>query len=140
MRKNFARYAAAVGILMTFVLLAVRPAIGQTRTADKNWWLVTAASIASNVADVENTQFCLRHGCREVNPLQGGHPSRLRAYGVTLPITGLMTYLSYKWKRQDDYDRAVLGRTAKVRWYVPQVVNLGIHGFGLAFTFASTGR
>jgi hypothetical protein len=111
------------------------------KTADRKWWLTNAASWASTVADIENTQYCMRHGCREGNPLFfSSHPTRLRQYEVMAPIAALTTWLSYKWKREDEADVVHYHRRAAVKWYAPAITNIGVHSFGLAFTFSSTGR
>jgi hypothetical protein len=109
-------------------------------TADKAWWLVNLTSWVATVADIENTQAVLRAGGQEGNPIYGSHPSRLRAYAIAAPLAGLTSWVSYRWKREDDHDKAVLGRVAKVRWYASPLVNAGTHGFGIAFTLAATGR
>jgi hypothetical protein len=113
------------------------------RTADKAWWAANLLSWGLTAADVENTQYCFHAmaTCYETNPIFGSrHPSRLRMYAITAPLAGFTSWLSYKWKREDDQDRAILGRTAAVRWYVAPFINAGAHSFGLGFTLVNTGR
>jgi hypothetical protein len=110
------------------------------KTADRAWWLVNSASWAISIADVENTQYVMRLGGREGNPIYGSHPSRLRAYAISGGIAGLTTYLSYRWKKQDDLDFIQYHKYYKIRWWSVDLVNVGAHGFGLAFTFAATGK
>jgi len=46
---------------------------------------------ASTIADIEGTEACLKRGtCREVNPLMGSKPSRLRAYGTAMPLNAFV--------------------------------------------------
>src|SRR5712691_2021905 len=134
--KRLVKYLALliIGLFPAF-------AAAQThRTADKAWWGLNVASWASTVADVENTELVLRHGGRELNPLYGPHPSHLRMYAISAPLAGLSTWLSYRWKREDDADKIKYGYTARVRWYIAPVINLGAHGFGVGFTLMETGR
>lgn len=144
--RKCVRVAVAPSILGLIALTWAFPASGQTRTpsttrtADKAWWLITAASIGSTVADVENTQYVLRHGGQEGNPVFGQHPTRLRMYAITGALTGLSTWVSYRWKKVDDQDKITYGYTAKVRWYAVPLVNVGAHGFGVGFTLGATGR
>jgi hypothetical protein len=112
-------------------------------TADKSWWAVNALSWASVVADVENTQYCFRAEptCQESNPVFGSrHPSRARMYSIMAVPAAFTTWLSYKWKREDDRDTAILGRTAKIRWYIAPLIHLGGHGFAIGLTLVNTGR
>jgi hypothetical protein len=124
------------------MLLLPLSAKAQNRTADKAWWLVTAASVGATVADIENTQFCMKDfHCQEGNPIYfSRRPSRLRMYSINAGIMAPMLYYSYKWKREDDADRAAGRQLAKYRWYAIPVINIAAHGFGLTITLSSTGR
>lgn len=127
-------------IIMVLLLpLSVR---AQGRTADKAWWLMTAASVGATVADIENTQYCMKDfHCREGNPIYfSRRPTRLRMYSINAGIMAPMLYYSYKWKREDDIDRAAGRQLAKYRWYVIPVINVATHGLGLTITLSSTGR
>lgn len=130
-------------LLVLIIVLSVPGALfAQQRTADKTWWLVTAASVGATVADAENTQYCLRDPhCQEGNPFYfSRRPSRLRMYAVNAAFVVPETFYSYKWKREDDADR-VAGRTlAKWRWYAMPIINMVTHGLGVTITLAATGR
>ena len=46
------------------------------------------ANLASTIADIEGTEACLRsHTCTEGDPLFGTNPSRVKSYGIGIPIT-----------------------------------------------------
>jgi len=110
------------------------------RTADKAFWITTAISVASTVADMENTRLVLNTGGRELNPLYGAHPDRLRQYSVSGALFALATYVSYRAKRRQDAEIAFGVRPEHPKWIVSQLANIGTHAFGIAFTIGSTGK
>lgn len=85
---------------------------------DKTWWQAAknpgllvgfAFNLASTVADVEGTEACLgAHTCTEMNPLLGKRPTRLRAYGTTVPIT-LAIYSYDAWLKKTGNGNFVFG-------------------------------
>lgn len=112
-------------------------------TIDKAFILVNGLSLLSTVADVENTHYALVHDphVQEANPFYfSKHPSRARMYEVNSIFFVPETLLAYKWKREDDADRAAGRQLAKYRWYAIPLINVATHGIGLTITLASTGR
>lgn len=50
------------------------------------------------VLDIESAQHCIHTGgCREGNPIMG--QTRAQQYGVAIPITGIVYYLSVREKQ-----------------------------------------
>ena len=85
------------------------------------FWSLTAATVASTVADIELTQHCIsRNTCREANPLLLS--GRKRAYAIALPIAIGASYLGYRWRRDG----------AKYWWVAQAAVTTG-HGVGIGF-------
>ena len=105
------------------------------KTADRSFWLWTAAAYGSGAAELEITQACLHSGrCTgDINPLLGTH--RAQAYAVSMGVTTLTTYLSYRWKRHSTETLAA-GVTPKTAWWTPQLIDIGGHGIGIGLTFA----
>ena len=99
------------------------------RTADRNFWALTAATGAATVLDVELTQHCLHTelGCRERNPIFGPQPSRARMYGVVAGENFACAYLAYRLKKSQH-------RRLRRLWWVPQTVAIAGHGKGFAVT------
>jgi hypothetical protein len=112
------------------------------RTADKAWWLWNGASWALTIADAENTKYVLNQGnARELNPLYGPNPSRLRLYAISAPIAGLASYISWREKRKDDAATAFGVKVSWTdKWFLVPLANGLSHGIGVGFTFGSTGR
>ena len=112
------------------------------KTHDHKFLILTASSVLANVADVENSLVALRgQHVRELNPLYGQHPNRLRYYDVSLPITGALAYWSWRWKREDAALKfAGYPGHRFMKWWIPEALNIATHGAGLGFTAASTGR
>ena len=111
------------------------------RTADRDWWLLTLASEAATVADVENTKLCLElPNNYETNPVYGSHPSRLRLYGISEAIWGVDTYLSWKLKRSEDAAAAFGARRTWPRWWLLPLSNIAGHTVGVLATIGNTGR
>ena len=104
--------------VLIFLILLVAPSLN---AGDKTFWILTAASYASAVADVELTQACLRNGaCQEGNPLL---PSdRKKLYAIQMGLSTLTSIISYRWMKDDSK-----------YWYVPQVAIIGAHGVGITF-------
>jgi hypothetical protein len=112
-------------------------------TIDRNFLLLSGASILATVADVENTHYALVHDphVQEANPFYfSKHPTRARMYEVNTPITALNLIWSYKWKKEDDADRAAGRPLAKYRWFVLPIILTSTHTLGVTITLASTGR
>jgi hypothetical protein len=85
------------------------------------FWLLTGATIATTVADVELTQHCIRAGtCHEGNPLLSA--DRKRAYAVQIPLAIGASYLGHRW-RKDGFKY----------WWVPQTAIVAGHGVGIGF-------
>lgn len=109
------------------------------KTLDTAFWLWTAAAYGTDVAEVEVDQACFRSGrCnKEINPLLG--TGRAQEYGVSLAVTTLATYLSYRWKRHGE-ETVAAGRVGpKPPWWIPQLVVIGGHGVGIGVTYALRG-
>ena len=88
------------------------------------FWPLTAATIATTVADVELTQHCIRAGtCQEGNPLlEPLMHSRKHIYAIQLPLAIGVSYLGYRWHK-DDFKY----------WWVPQAAVVAGHGVGIGF-------
>ena len=128
-------------VVIVLCLLAVSTSAQQQRTADKAWWIANGVSWGLTVADFGNTLYGLRQpGVREANPLLGHHPSVGRMLAVGLPITSFQTYMSYRWKKQDDADRLAGVKLAKIRWYWMPAVNATAHGVAIGVSIGLTGR
>jgi hypothetical protein len=110
------------------------------RTADKAFWITTVISAATTIADMENTRIVLNHGGRELNPLYGPYPGRVRQYAISSGLFALATYVSYKAKRKQDAEIAFGVRPEYPKWIVSQLANIGTHAFGIAFTIGNTGQ
>lgn len=110
------------------------------KTADKAFWITTAVSAVVTVGDLENTQVVLNHGGRELNPLYGPHPNRLRQYSIGGAIFALSTYMSYRAKRIQDAEKAFGVRPEHPKWILGEVTNIGSHVFGIVFTLGATGK
>ena len=92
-------------------LFAGRLYLGSTSLThrDKTTWqalknpyvaAIATAIVVSTVVDAEGTQACLKaRTCREINPLFGSHPSRVRVYGVSTPINAFAIYSMARAKR-----------------------------------------
>lgn len=137
------RYALIAMLLLAGVAHAqqdpVPLAMPAHRTADKAWWTATAVSWGLTVADTEYTLHSLRNpNVREVNPILGPHPSRAKLYAFDVPITAFETYMSYRWKKQDDYDIAHNRKPAALRWYLFPVVNSAVHGVAIGLSIVLT--
>lgn len=111
-------------------------------TADKKFLASTILSGVLTVADVENSVYALRRNdVREANPLYGSHPGRGRYYAISMPIFAFTSYMSYRWKRQDDALRdASFGGHKWAKWWLPETLNSASHLVGIWTTLGSTGR
>lgn len=136
MKTGFAPFA-----LLLF--LAALPARAQTQTetdspksaqtqvpkphrkiADKKFWIFAGLQIGATVADFETTQWALRSdpSAREINPLFGERPSRLRMYGIGMPLTAFQIVLQHHAK-----DIADETGKARAAWIVGAALNSGLH-------------
>ncbi len=85
------------------------------------FWPLTAATIATTVADIELTQHCIQAGtCHEANPLLLS--GRKRAYAIALPIAVGISYLGHR-----------LHKDGTKYWWVPQAAVIAGHGVGIGF-------
>lgn len=134
MKKGFTTFAF-------FLCLAAVPAHAQTQTdspkpaetqpvkphlkvADKKFWIFAGLQIGATAADFETTQWALRSDpqAREVNPLFGQRPSRLKMYGIGMPLTVFQIALQH-------HAKGIADRTGKARaaWIVGASINTGLH-------------
>jgi len=94
------------------------------KIADKKFWILAGLQIGATAADFETTQWALRSdpGAREVNPLFGQRPSRLKMYGIGMPMTLFQIALQHHAKGLAD-------QTGKARaaWIFGAVLNTGLH-------------
>lgn len=88
------------------------------KTVDRSFVLLTLFQFVGSVADIETTQYGLRHGTHEGNPLFGRHPSRAVQYGVTIPLSAGVALLSYRLKKRAPESK---------HWIIPQAVYGSIH-------------
>lgn len=113
------------------------------RTTDRSFWIAQSISEAATIADVENTQYCIRSSPlgQEMNPIFfSKHPSRVRMYTVTTIINVFAGYMAYREKRKQDAEIAFGVNPGKPRWFTLPFMVTGSHIFGTAFTLAATGR
>jgi hypothetical protein len=79
---------------------------------------------AALVADVESTQAGLNSGrCQETNPLYGKNPSRLKMYGLAVPVLGLHTYLAKRHQRRNPRSKL---------WAISNMFIGGMHSYAAA--------
>lgn len=94
----------------------------KSKTADRNFWLLTGVSVGLTVADIELTQHCIHKGmCHEGNPLVPT-TSRAKLYPLQFGLTAAQSYLAYRLKKKG----------AK-GWWLPQFSLSASHGVGVAF-------
>lgn len=112
------------------------------KTTDRSFWFSQIASEGATIADVENTQYCLRSNtCLEGNPLFfSKRPSRVRMYTMTSILNVFAGYMAYREKRKQDAEIAFGVNPGKPRWFTLPFMVTGSHIFGTAFTLAATGR
>jgi hypothetical protein len=138
MKRTFAVFAL-------LLCLAAVPAHAQTQTetdspkstgtqvtkphlkiASKKFWIFAGLQIGATIADFETTQWALRSNpqAREINPLFGQRPSRLKMYGIGMPITVFQIALQH-------HAKGIADRTGKARgaWIVGASINTGLHTF-----------
>ena len=96
------------------------------RIADKKFWTFAALQIAATAADFETTQWVLRTNpnAREINPLFGDRPGRLKMYGIGMPFTAFQILLQYHAKGVSDET----GKAGKA-WIVGAALDTGLHTF-----------
>lgn len=113
------------------------------RTADRSFWLIVATEQVGAIADAEVTHWSLEHNGREGNPVIGSHPSRAKLYGIMEASAGVLTYYTWRFKRQDDAiaadPRPAPYKLAPHRftWWKPLVISAAVHGFAVGITFAT---
>ncbi len=104
-----------------------RPAQHSPQGLGKKFWILWAAGIGLQIADVESTAHCLRRPtCQESNPLLGKRPTRVRMYAIKAAVVGFGFYFSQRWKRSEDTSL----------WWVPPVANIGAGGFAVAWNLS----
>lgn len=123
-RIKYSLLSLLVGMLLLCPDLAAQTASWETKskTADRNFWLLTGVSVAMTVADIEFTQHCLhKHTCHEGNPLIPT-ADRTKLYPFQLGVTAAQSYLAYRLKEK-----------GLKMWWLPQVSLSVSHGVGVAF-------
>ena len=85
--------------------------------ADKKFWLLAAAGIATSVLDIEALHHCVNSNanCREGNPLLGS--SRAQQYGVKLSMNSLFLFGIYRYKRMEMMQRESGRRSSLPPWW-----------------------
>lgn len=69
-------------------------------TLDREFIRYSVLSVVATAADVATTARALENNnTRELDPLYGGHPTRARLYGITVPLQAFLLYTSYYDKR-----------------------------------------
>lgn len=113
------------------------------KTIDKSFWTVILLSYISTAIDNENSHYAMmnsKYG-RELNPIYfAKRPSRARMYEISMPITTLSNYMAYRAKRIEDAEIAFGMKVRGPRWWMYNVVTIGSHVGGAAFTVAMSGR
>lgn len=119
-----------IALLIAFMLLSLGSSSAEIsnkeegRRVDKAFWLTTAISTASTVADIEVTAHALQKpNCHEQNPLFGTRPSRARMYAISIPATAGYALLGHFLKRH-----------AVRIWAMPQLSLTAGHTVGAAFS------
>lgn len=136
MQKEFAAVALFLSLAVVPLHAQTQAANSPTKTsyaqstkprqkiADKKFWILAGLQVGASIADFETTQWALRSspGAREMNSLFGQRPTRLRMYGIGLPITAFQIALQYHAKSTAD-------RTGRARaaWIVGASINTGLH-------------
>jgi len=96
------------------------------KIAGKKFWIFAALQIGATAADFETTQWALRSNpnAREINPLFGERPSRLKMYGIGMSFTAFQILLEHHVKSVSD-------RTGNARgaWIVGASIDTGLHTF-----------
>jgi hypothetical protein len=70
------------------------------KTVDRQFILLNALAVAATVVDLELSVRCIEAGkCVEGNPLFGKHPSRAKLYAINIPVSTLLLYMSYHYKK-----------------------------------------
>ena len=76
------------------------PVAGEKRVADRQFWAFVSFTAGSAIMDGESTIHGLQTpGRREMNPVLGSHPNRLRFYSTVGVTDAGFAYLSYRLKR-----------------------------------------
>ena len=105
--------------------LKMQPSIPEQpapRVFDGKFKVLAALSIATTTADLESTLHC-SPTCREINPLNGSHPTRARLYGINAPLlVGELMMSRVLRKRSPD----------RKLWTIPLVTTSAEHMFGVA--------
>jgi len=104
-----------------------RPEFAFREVADRGYWLAVAASIGACVLDVESSQYALRRGSAEANPVFGRHPSRARMYSVMLPINSLGNFLLYLNKKTQMQNAALGSPRSRLSWKITALVSPALH-------------
>lgn len=128
-RRNRRLAKPIARVLVVFSLLALaHPSLAGERNppSKKAFWVLTAATAAVSMADVELTQHVQSEysELREWNPLYGPHPSRARMYSIVAAENVGCAYLAL-WLRHGKH------RRLRKLWFVPQAILLGAHGKGI---------
>ncbi len=104
--------------------LKLQPSIPEQptpRVFDGKFKVLAALSIATTTADLESTLHCST--CREINPLNGAHPTRARLYGINAPLLAGELMMS-RLLRKRSPERKL--------WTIPLVTTSAEHMFGVA--------
>jgi hypothetical protein len=76
------------------------PVVGQKRVADRQFWAFVSVTAATAIMDGESTIHGLQTpGRREMNPVLGSHPNRLRFYSTVGATDAGFGYLAYRLRR-----------------------------------------
>lgn len=76
------------------------PAAGERRVADRQFWTFVSFTAGAAIMDGETTIRGLQTpGRREMNPVLGAHPNRLRFYSTVGATDAGFAYLAYRLKR-----------------------------------------
>jgi hypothetical protein len=112
------------------------------RVTGLTWWAANVLAIGAGVADIEVTQWDLRHGVpgREGNPLMG--KTRAQAYAVTGGLEMLSVLSSIHRKRATMINSEVgieksAGWWNRMPWWSPYAGQIAVHAVGIASGFAA---
>ena len=99
--------------LFIFLCLFLIPkAVHAQNVADNKFWIVNGVLIGTTVYDIESTYFALDRceTCYELNPImrpfvEAGKP---QLYAIQGSIDAGIIYVSYKMKKQEEWEKNVL--------------------------------
>jgi hypothetical protein len=113
------------------------------RTVDNKWLISTIGMGISTVFDVQESLYIMHKypNGYEINPIYGKHPNAIRYYSIQAPMTVFISYLSWKWKREDEALECYGYHGHKImKWHLLNDIVTGIHIVDIGFMTSEGGR